>query len=96
MPAENPLGSRLKRPLLADERCKAVLVFLATTDVGRTSGPPVSEERVVADNGGAFLFVTLCFSLDFVCLSVREREVPLNNPPIKVLYVMTKYGRIHL
>jgi len=31
--------------LLADERCsQAVLGFLATTDVGRTSGPPVAEE----------------------------------------------------
>jgi len=31
--------------LLADERCsEAALVFLATTDVGRTSGPPVAEE----------------------------------------------------
>jgi len=30
--------------LLADERCsQAVLVFLATTDVGRTSGPSVAE-----------------------------------------------------
>jgi len=30
--------------LLADERCsQAVLKFLATTDVGRTSGPPVAE-----------------------------------------------------
>jgi len=30
--------------LLADERCsQAVLQFLATTDVGRTSGPPVAE-----------------------------------------------------
>ena len=29
--------------LLADERCsQAVLVFLATTDAGRTSGPPVA------------------------------------------------------
>jgi len=31
--------------LLADERCsQAVLVFLATTDVGGTLGPPVAEE----------------------------------------------------
>ena len=31
--------------LLADERCsQAVLQFLATTDVGRTSGPPVAED----------------------------------------------------
>jgi len=31
--------------LLADERCsQAVLEFLATTDVGRTSGPPVADE----------------------------------------------------
>jgi len=31
--------------LLADERCsQAVLVFLATTDVGRTSGPPVAAD----------------------------------------------------
>jgi len=31
------------RRLLADERCsQAVLVFLATTDVGRTLGPPVA------------------------------------------------------
>ena len=31
--------------LLADERCsQAVLVFLATADVGRTPGPPVAEE----------------------------------------------------
>jgi len=62
MPAETPLGSRLRRDrklpgptrerdptktawLLADERCsQAVLVFLATTDVERTSGPPVAEE----------------------------------------------------
>jgi len=32
--------------LLADERCsQAVLQFLATTDVGRTSGPPVAEDE---------------------------------------------------
>ena len=32
--------------LLADERCsQAVLDFLANTDVGRTSGPPVAEEE---------------------------------------------------
>jgi len=32
--------------LLADERCsQAVLDFLATTDVGRTSGPPVASEE---------------------------------------------------
>ena len=32
--------------LLADERCsKAVLQFFATTDVGRTSGPPVAESE---------------------------------------------------
>jgi len=31
--------------LLADKRCsQAVLTFLATTDVGRTSGPPVAED----------------------------------------------------
>ena len=31
--------------LFADERCsQAILGFLATTDVGRTSGPPVAEE----------------------------------------------------
>ena len=31
--------------LLADERCsQALLDFLATTDVGRTAGPPVAEE----------------------------------------------------
>jgi len=31
--------------LLADQRCcQAVLDFLETTDVGRTSGPPVAEE----------------------------------------------------
>jgi len=31
--------------LLADERySQAVLEFLATTDVGRTSGPPVADE----------------------------------------------------
>ena len=31
--------------LLADERCsQAVLEFLATTEVGRTSGPPVADE----------------------------------------------------
>jgi len=31
--------------LLADEQCsKAVLQFFATTDVGRTSGPPVAED----------------------------------------------------
>jgi len=31
--------------MLADERCsQAALVFLATTDVGRTSGPPEAEE----------------------------------------------------
>jgi hypothetical protein len=31
--------------LLADEwRSQAVLIFFATTDVGRTSGPPVAEE----------------------------------------------------
>jgi len=32
--------------LLADERCsQAVLQFFATTDVGRTSGPPVAEDN---------------------------------------------------
>jgi len=32
--------------LLADQRCsQAVLTFLATTDVGRTSGPPVADEK---------------------------------------------------
>ena len=32
--------------LLADQRCsQAVLTFLATTDVGRTSGPPVADEN---------------------------------------------------
>jgi len=31
--------------LFADERCsQAILDFLATTDVGRTAGPPVAEE----------------------------------------------------
>jgi len=30
--------------LLADERSQAVLQFFATTDVGRTSGPPVAED----------------------------------------------------
>jgi len=31
--------------LFADERCsQALLYFLATTDVGRTAGPPVAEE----------------------------------------------------
>ena len=31
--------------LLADQRCsQAVLSFLATTDVGRTSGPPAADE----------------------------------------------------
>jgi len=31
--------------LLADERCsQAVLVFLATTDVGRTPGPPAAGD----------------------------------------------------
>jgi len=32
--------------LLADERCsQAVLQFLTTTDIGRTSGPPVAEDE---------------------------------------------------
>jgi len=32
--------------LLADERCsQAVLQFFATTDVSRTSGPPVTEDE---------------------------------------------------
>jgi len=32
--------------LLADQRCsQAVLTFLATTDVGRTSGPPAADEN---------------------------------------------------
>jgi len=32
--------------LLADERCsQAVIQFLATTDVGRTSGPPAAEDN---------------------------------------------------
>jgi len=56
MPAENPLGSRLRRDQKApgdeiapksrscSQTSEAVLVFLATTDVGRTSGPPVAEE----------------------------------------------------
>jgi len=62
MPAENPLGGRLRRDqaapgpdpgrdrtkiaeLLADERCSQALpFFLATTDVGKTSGSPVAEE----------------------------------------------------
>ena len=70
MPAEKPLGSRLRRDqkapgpdrggdrtkiaeLLADEwRSQAVLVFLATTDVGRTSGPPVETERSARPEGG--------------------------------------------
>jgi len=31
--------------LLADQRCsQTVLIFLATTDVGQTSGPPVADE----------------------------------------------------
>ena len=31
--------------LFADERCsQAILDFLATTDFGRTAGPPMSEE----------------------------------------------------
>ena len=47
-----PLATRLRgrdrtsiAELLADERCsQAVIDFLATTDVGRTSGPPVADE----------------------------------------------------
>jgi len=32
--------------LLADEGCgQAVLQFFATTDIGRTSGPPVAEDE---------------------------------------------------
>jgi len=32
--------------LLADERCsQAVIQFLATTDVGKTAGPPVAEDN---------------------------------------------------
>jgi len=32
--------------LFADERCsKAILDFLATTEVGRTAGPPVADEE---------------------------------------------------
>jgi len=38
--------------LLADQRCsQAVLTFLATTDVGRTSGPPVADEGEDAARG---------------------------------------------
>ena len=38
-------GAHKIAELLADERCsQAVLVFLATTDVGRPPGPPVAEE----------------------------------------------------
>ena len=37
--------------LFADERCsKAALDFLATTDVGKTTGPPVAEVEEEADN----------------------------------------------
>jgi len=36
---------RTKIVELADERCsQAILDFLATTDVGRTAGPPVAKE----------------------------------------------------
>jgi len=41
--------------LLADERCsQAVLAFLANTDDGRTSGPPVAgeEDRSFGVGGG--------------------------------------------
>jgi len=35
--------------LFADERCsQALLDFLATTDVGRTAGPPVTEDTGAA------------------------------------------------
>jgi len=38
--------AELLAELLADQRCsQAVLTFLATTDVGRTSGPPVADEN---------------------------------------------------
>ena len=38
-------GSTKIAELFADERCsQAILDFLATTDVGRTAGPPVAEE----------------------------------------------------
>ena len=38
--------------LLADERCsQAVLDFLATTNVGRTAGPPVAEDGEGAASG---------------------------------------------
>jgi len=37
---------KLPGPTRADERCsQAVLDFLANTDVGRTSGPPVAGEE---------------------------------------------------
>jgi len=48
-------GQRRNRPgqdrfkiseLFTDERCsKAILDFLATTEVGRTAGPPVADEE---------------------------------------------------
>ena len=43
----NPGRDRTKiAELFADEQCsgQAILGFLATTDVGRTAGPPVAEE----------------------------------------------------
>ena len=46
-PASSPAppGRTSIAELLADERCsQAVLQFFATTDVGRTSGPPVAED----------------------------------------------------
>jgi len=42
-PGERPHQDRSE--LFADERCsQAILDFLATTDVGRTAGPPMAEE----------------------------------------------------
>ena len=48
-PGKRPQTRRRDRTkvaeLFADERCsQAILDFLATTDVGRTAGPPVAEE----------------------------------------------------
>jgi len=60
LPAENPVGNRPKRDqqaprphqatatVPASRSCscsQAVLQFLATTDVGRTSGPPAVEDN---------------------------------------------------
>ena len=46
-PASSPGRDRTNiAELLADEQCsQAVLDFLATTDVGRTAGPPVANEE---------------------------------------------------